>query len=113
MAGTPSTSSLLNSAPTTSDGIELQPKKIQDGPNISTHSDQNGEFDLEKDAVLGGEKAAGPNTSEFEVGWANEEDPANPLNWTSRKKWSNIAILSAITFLTSVIPSPSRAFLLS
>jgi hypothetical protein len=40
----------------------------------------------------------------LEVYWNEpvEEDPANPMNWPSRKKWANIAVLSSITFLTFV-----------
>jgi hypothetical protein len=40
----------------------------------------------------------------LEVYWNEpvDEDPANPMNWPSRKKWANIAVLSSITFLTFV-----------
>ncbi|KAJ8125894.1 hypothetical protein O1611_g7743 [Lasiodiplodia mahajangana] len=43
------------------------------------------------------------------VGWEEPEDqdPENPLNWPARRKWGNIAQLSAITFLT---PLSSSAF---
>lgn len=33
------------------------------------------------------------------VNW-DENDPENPYNWTAKKKWLNIGILSTITFLT-------------
>ncbi|KAJ4202410.1 hypothetical protein NW759_015397 [Fusarium solani] len=38
----------------------------------------------------------------FTVGWEepSDQDPANPLNWSTRRKWSIIGILSFITFLT-------------
>lgn len=36
------------------------------------------------------------------VWWDGEDDPANPLNWTSLKKWTNIMLISAITFIVSV-----------
>jgi hypothetical protein len=29
-----------------------------------------------------------------------EQDPANPMNWATRRRWTIIAILSFITFLT-------------
>ena len=49
----------------------------------------------------------------LEVYWNEpvDEDPANPMNWPSRKKWANIAVLSSITFLTFVpflLPFPAR-----
>lgn len=34
------------------------------------------------------------------VDWDDEDDPNNPYNWTTRKKWQNIGILSALTLLT-------------
>lgn len=38
----------------------------------------------------------------IQVGWEEPEnqDPANPMNWPSGRKWTNIAVLSCITFLT-------------
>ncbi|KAK2810023.1 hypothetical protein FQN49_008565 [Arthroderma sp. PD_2] len=35
------------------------------------------------------------------VDWDGPDDPANPLNWTSFKKWSIITLVSYITFVTS------------
>jgi multidrug resistance protein len=32
-----------------------------------------------------------------------DQDPANPMNWSNRKKWANIGILSSVTFLTLVL----------
>ncbi|KAF3024751.1 hypothetical protein E8E14_005080 [Neopestalotiopsis sp. 37M] len=34
------------------------------------------------------------------VGWDGPNDPENPLNWTSKKKWLNIAVLSILSFIT-------------
>lgn len=34
------------------------------------------------------------------VGWEGPDDPNCPLNWTPKKKWSNILALSAMTLLT-------------
>ena len=39
------------------------------------------------------------------VDFAGPEDLTNPLNWTSRKKWGNIALLSALTLLTPLASS--------
>jgi hypothetical protein len=33
------------------------------------------------------------------VWWDGEDDPANPLNWTSLKKWTNIMLVSSIVFI--------------
>lgn len=37
--------------------------------------------------------------NDFEVWWNSDSDPENPQNWPPRKKWSNIAVMSCITFL--------------
>jgi hypothetical protein len=39
--------------------------------------------------------------SEFVVWWEEpaNQDPENPLNWSSRKKWLNIMTISVISFL--------------
>jgi hypothetical protein len=34
------------------------------------------------------------------ISWDGEDDPQNPINWTSRKKWTNVGIISSITFVT-------------
>jgi MFS family permease len=34
------------------------------------------------------------------VWWDGEDDPENPMNWKSFRKWSAIAIVSGVTFLT-------------
>jgi len=36
----------------------------------------------------------------YVVDWDGPDDPQNPLNWSSRMKWGNIAVVSSITFLT-------------
>ncbi|KAK3381948.1 major facilitator superfamily domain-containing protein [Podospora didyma] len=45
----------------------------------------------------------GPNI----IGWDGPNDPHNPMNWTDKKKWTNIAVLS---FLTLVTPLGSSMF---
>lgn len=34
------------------------------------------------------------------VDWDGPDDPEMPLNWSTKKKWTNGALLSAMTFLT-------------
>ena len=40
-----------------------------------------------------------------EVFWDGPVDPSNPYNWSTKKKGINIAIISAMTFLTPVASS--------
>ena len=39
------------------------------------------------------------------VDWASPDDPEKALNWTSKKKWANVAVISAVTFLTPLASS--------
>jgi hypothetical protein len=50
----------------------------------------------------------------FEVWWDEpaDQDPANPMNWPMSQKWTSIAVLSAITFLTFV-PLPNISLIRS
>lgn len=34
------------------------------------------------------------------VSWDGPDDPANPMNWEMRKKWTNVAVLSILTIIT-------------
>ena len=42
------------------------------------------------------ERAQDPNV----VTWDGPDDPQNPMNWTMKKKWTNIAVLSILTLVT-------------
>ncbi|KAK1811929.1 hypothetical protein LTR12_013716 [Friedmanniomyces endolithicus] len=39
------------------------------------------------------------------VDWSGPDDPENPMNFTATVKWGNIAVLSAMTFLTPLASS--------
>ena len=45
------------------------------------------------------------------VDWDGPDDPANPMNWSEKLKWGNVAVISSITFLTYVhlLHSPTDA----
>lgn len=103
---TGSMSSLLKPAtPTPTESIELESRE-KEVERSSTIENSKDDTDLEQNVVsnTGGEKEARLETSEFEVWWNEpaDQDPENPMNWTNKKKWSNIAVMSAITFLTWV-----------
>ena len=42
------------------------------------------------------------------VDWDGPDDPDNPLNWSTKKKWFNIGVMAAITFLTYAAFAPWR-----
>ncbi|KAL3452704.1 major facilitator superfamily domain-containing protein [Aspergillus insuetus] len=43
--------------------------------------------------------------SDLIVFWDGPDDPANPMNWTMRRKWGIIAMISFVTFLTPLASS--------
>ena len=34
------------------------------------------------------------------VDWDGPNDPQNPINWSEKLKWANVAVISSITFIT-------------
>jgi hypothetical protein len=55
--------------------------------------------DLETDSVnvkAEAEKERDPNVVDYD----GPDDPENPYNWSLKKKWTNGALLSALTFVT-------------
>lgn len=77
---------------------------------LSTHTDER---TLSGDAAAQ-EEGQDPNV----IDWEGPDDPANPLNWPAKKKWSIIAALGAVTFITPLassffapgVPQVMRAF---
>ncbi|MCJ1477603.1 hypothetical protein MMC13_006276 [Lambiella insularis] len=39
------------------------------------------------------------------VDWESEDDPSNPLNWIGSKKWSNVLVISLMSFSTPLASS--------
>lgn len=67
-------------------------------------------FEEDKEKARIEEEEHDPNL----VTWDGPDDPKNPLNWSVKKKWATIAVLSANTFITYVFPKvgiiPTVAF---
>ncbi|KAK0637700.1 Efflux pump rdc3 [Lasiodiplodia hormozganensis] len=65
--------------------------------------------DLEKaescTAIPAVEQSQSPDEDDSLVWWDGPDDPANPQNWSTRKKWLNIGLCSAITFVTPLASS--------
>lgn len=78
-----------SSLSTTRSGSHVEPSDLEKA--LSTHEDQ--------DVAVTVRQTTDPNV----IDWDGPDDPENPLNWPSRKKWTNIYLLSAITLLTCVM----------
>lgn len=70
-------------------------------PSIDSDKQDTSIGDVEKGAGDLGKAPAATETAVDPtiVDWDGPDDPANPQNWSSAKKWSNIAVLSALTLL--------------
>ena len=80
------------------------------GPS-PTSAERRGSYDLEggRQKFPAVEPAVQfPSEEANIVSWDGPDDPDNPLNWSSGLKWSNIALVSAITFITFVRLSSTR-----
>lgn len=68
-------------------------------PRVSVHSTRH---DEEKGSpVCNSERTSTEETKDPNiVDWNGPDDPEKPLNWSNKKKWTNIMLISTITLLT-------------
>jgi hypothetical protein len=90
----------------------IEPKNPQRIPPTPQESNDNLEKDIEKEAEYIASPCSLSDASEYEeplsnseedpnvVWWDGENDPQNPLNWSSFAKWGAVAVVSGVTFLT-------------
>jgi hypothetical protein len=62
----------------------------------STHSDDRTLGEDAPEPTRGGEGNTDPDL----VDWDGPDDPENPQNWTTKRKWTLIGALSAVTLIT-------------
>ena len=75
------------------------------GKRTPTSSDFEQEVDLEAGHHSEDFDKKEPETVKTEVDsnivdWDGPDDPKNPINWSEKLKWANIAVIASITFLT-------------
>ncbi|EDU45324.1 AraJ Arabinose efflux permease [Pyrenophora tritici-repentis] len=91
------------------DSFSSDPEKAIDSSSCSTNADE---------ATLSSDSPAGAEQDPNIVDWDGPDDPKNPQNWSSRKKWGIIWTIGAITLITSIgssffapgVPQVMRAF---
>jgi multidrug resistance protein len=92
------------------DTFIADPEKGAQSQALSTHTDER----TLSAGTPAQDEAREPNI----VDWDGPDDPANPLNWPAKKKWSIIAALGAVTLITPLassffapgVPQVMRAF---
>lgn len=86
---------------------ETHPRQLEAGESSELDEKDRGSGANTPSALLPPkDETAGETThlepgSEFVVWWNEpaDQDPENPMNWSSRRKWFNIITISVISFL--------------
>ena len=78
---------------------------VPNGKRATTSSDFEQEVDLEAGHHSEDFEKKEPETHKTEVDpniidWDGPDDLKNPINWSDKLKWANIAVIASITFLT-------------
>ncbi|KAL9074973.1 MAG: hypothetical protein Q9161_001903 [Pseudevernia consocians] len=106
-----STSSVAEAAHT------IDPEKVPtskvpapNGKGSPASSNLEKEVDLEAGHRSEDSDKKQPETTKTEadpniVDWDGPDDPKNPVNWSEKLKWANVAVISSITFLTPLASS--------
>lgn len=83
------------------------PRPPSPSPHTSAEDEKEGDLELGRASFTlpqaNHDTPAEPIDSNV-VYWDGPDDPANPVNWSAGLKWANVAVVSAITFITWVLP---------
>ncbi|KAF7185479.1 Efflux pump radE [Pseudocercospora fuligena] len=85
-------------------GTETTDLEKQNRSEVSSISEVARASDIEKQnatTATTSEQPPDPNI----IFWDSDTDPANPQNWSTTSKWCQVAVLSALTFLTPLASS--------
>jgi hypothetical protein len=92
------------STPNKTQRSDLDPEKGAYEPNsdfeTATIVPETGSEPTTRDGPLDSEKREEEERDPNIVTWDGPDDPTNPMNWTMRKKWGNVAVLSILTIIT-------------
>lgn len=71
---------------------------------VNSGAGYNGVVNSKGDSSSGLPKGCEEKDGIILVGWAGEDDPEYPYNWTTKKKWTNGGLLSFMTLITYGFP---------
>lgn len=92
---------LLRNTPEVDPGIEKkQLEKDNYHESVSTLYDES-KKDLKEaeDPRTAVENESRQDQDSNTIWWDSDDDPENPMNWSSANKWANLGIISIITFI--------------
>ncbi|KAF9882785.1 hypothetical protein FE257_005153 [Aspergillus nanangensis] len=88
------------------DGSPQHHRSLSDGDHSSTDSDPEQPNDVSRGEEMARTNAMEnhllPSSDKHLVTWSGPDDPANPLNWSRRKKWVSTLLVSCFTFISPV-----------
>ena len=78
---------------------------VADEKGTPSSSNLGEEMDIEAGHHSGDseKQKTGANQTEVDpniVDWEGPHDPKNPINWSEKLKWANVAVIASITFIT-------------
>ena len=76
-----------------------------DGSSTGGAEKQGGPDDIQPTTIIHEEEAGDGTETVTLVTWDGSDNPANPINWSTTSKFTNIGIVSALTFLTPLASS--------
>ncbi|KAI8965603.1 MFS general substrate transporter [Daldinia sp. FL1419] len=79
---------------------DMAEKTSVDNTNLDRDSTTVGESERDVETGVDNRDAALDEKDPDVVDWDGPDDPTNPVNWSDKKKWLNIAILSIMTLVT-------------
>ncbi|KAJ0116690.1 hypothetical protein J7T55_009840 [Diaporthe amygdali] len=93
--------------------LEIGPRQLEAGENSEPDEKERDSGANTPSELLPAKNETAEGTAQPELGselivWWNEpedQDPENPMNWSSRRKWFNIITISVISFLVPLISS--------
>jgi len=83
--------------------LEVTGEKSEKGEQESTPPPVHDVSDTEsapRERTFSGSTVVLESRDKYLVDWESDQDPDNPLNWDSKKKWKNLTIVSSITLIT-------------
>ena len=79
---------------------DLQGHGNQSGTKNKEDSERNKEFDNRRSGTSTLTMTAGDEGNRYLVSWNGPNDPENPMNWSTKKRISHVALVSISTLIS-------------
>jgi hypothetical protein len=82
--------------------------EAESGHDIERAAVQSIKSDEAKEKASVHEIGSSSSDDEYLVGFDGDDDPQNPLNWSRKRKWAMVMMLSTATFVAYSYVEPSN-----